>query len=70
MLKGQVKVVGQHFTSGKDMQKTSRQLPAFLVTAFCFSTATSIVKTMFKDQHVAGQLQDSDGNIKDFEVGS
>jgi len=70
MLKGQVRVVAQMFTTCKDMQKTSRQLPAFLVTAFCFSTATSIVKTMFKDQHVAGQLLDSDGNIEDFEFGS
>ena len=70
MLKGQVRVVAQMFTTCKDMQKTSRQLPKFIVTAFCFSTAKSIVKTMFKDQHVAGQLLDSDGNIEDFEVGS
>ncbi len=70
MLKGQVKVVAQHFTTCKDSQKISRMLPAFMVTAFCFSTATSIVKCMFKDQHVAGQLTDSEGNVDNFEVGS
>jgi hypothetical protein len=70
MLKGQVKVVAQVHTTCEDMQKISRQLPKFLVIAFCFSTATSIVKTMFKDQHVAGQLMDSDGNVEDFSVGS
>jgi len=65
MQKGQVKVVAQ-IHGKEDGYIYSRQLPSFLVYAFCFSTATSIVKTMFKDQNVAGQLTDSDGNVKDF----
>ena len=67
MQKGQVKVVAQ--IQGRDDDDnviSHRQLPAFLVYAFCFPTATSIVKTMFKDQNVAGQLMDSDGNVKNF----
>jgi len=49
MQKGQVKVVAQ-IHGREDGLIFSRQLPAFLVYAFCFPTATSIVKTMFKDQ--------------------
>ena len=65
MQKGQIKVVAQIY--GKDDGMTfSRQLPAFLVYAFCFQTAHSIVKTMFKDQNVAGQLTDVNGEIKNF----
>jgi len=65
MLKGQVKVVAQ-IHGREDGLTFCRQLPSFIVYAFCFSTATSIVKTMFKYQNVAGQLMDSDGNVENF----
>ena len=70
MLHGQVKVVSQVYGKDENNMSFCRQLPKFIVIAFGFPTAASIVKTMFKDQNIAGQLMDSDGNIEDFEVGS
>jgi len=70
MLKGQIKVVAQAKRDTRDGQKVSRQLPSFIVNAFGFATAKSIVKTMFKNEDIEGQLLDSDGNIEDFSVRS
>ena len=65
MDKSQIKVIAQ--IKEKEGNFTScRQVPMFFVTAYCFSTAKSIVKDMFKGQDISGGLMDIEGNLEKF----
>ena len=65
MDKSQIKVIAQIIE--KENNFTScRQIPMFFVTAYCFATAKSIVKDMFKNQDISGGLMDIEGNLERF----
>ena len=65
MEENQVKVVAQ-VNVNKDGFQSVRQIPTFFVNAYCFVTAKSIVKDIFKGQNMSGQMEDSKGYMKNF----
>jgi len=65
MTKNQIKVIAQ-ITEETGSFISCRQIPMFFVTAYCFQTAKSIVKDMFKGQNISGGLMDIKGNLENF----
>jgi len=61
----QVKVVAQ-VNRKEGTYNHTRQIPTFFVNAYCFVTAKSIVKDIFKGQNMSGQMEDSKGYMKNF----